>query len=202
MDKSSTSLQLAAQQVLHQLTVQRLVQRVYEQRLISNVERGAYIECMIELALRERHPAWSLTETWDRWDLENQKTRARIEIKQSAALQTWHLSVCPHCRSVYEWDVQDEPGNKSPQFNIKQREVDLYVFAWHPVQDADIADHRRPDQWEFFVVAEGNLPQKKQTIGLEALTRLCDVCDYDALAARVVKVLESIESSFKADRPS
>ena len=87
MDKSSTSLQLAAQQVLHQLTVQRLVQRVYEQRLISNVERGAYIECMIELALRERHPAWSLTEMWDRWDLENQKTRARIEIKQSAALQ-------------------------------------------------------------------------------------------------------------------
>ena len=201
MDKSSTSLQLAAQQVLHQLTVQRLVQRVYEQRLISNVERGAYIECMIELALRERHPAWSLTETWDRWDLENQKTRARIEIKQSAALQTWHLSTCHHCGSVYEWDVQDEPGNTSPQFSIKQREVDLYVFAWHPVQDADIADHRRPDQWEFFVVAEENLPQKKQTIGLEALTRLCDVCNYDALAARVVKVLESIESSFKADRP-
>ena len=50
------------------------------------MERGAYIECMIELALRERQPAWSLTETWDRWDLENQKTRARIEIKQSAAL--------------------------------------------------------------------------------------------------------------------
>ena len=94
-----------------------------------------------------------------------------------------------------------EPGNTSPQFSIKQREVDLYVFAWHPVQDADIADHRRPDQWEFFVVAEENLPQKKQTIGLEALTRLCDVCNYDALAARVVKVLESIESSFKADRP-
>ena len=92
-----------------------------------------------------------------------------------------------------EWDVRDEPGNKSPQFSIKQREVDLYVFAWHPVQDADIADHRRPDQWEFFVVAEENLPQKKQTIGLEALTRLCDVCNYDALAARVVKVLESIE---------
>ena len=48
-------------------------EQVYEQRLISNVERGAYIECMIQLALRERHPAWSLTETWDRWDLENQR---------------------------------------------------------------------------------------------------------------------------------
>ena len=71
---------------------------------------------------------------------------------------------------------------------------------WHPAQDAEIADHRRPDQWKFFVVAEENLPQKKQTIGLEALTRLYDVCNYDALAARVVKGLESIESSFKTCR--
>ena len=128
MDKGSTSLQFAAQQVLHQLTVQRLVQRVYEQRLIGNVERGAYIECMIELALREHHPAWGLTETWDSWDLVNLKSGARIEIKQSAALQTWHLSSCSNCGTLYEWSVgDDEPGNTSPQFSIKQREVDLYV---------------------------------------------------------------------------
>ena len=84
MGDSSTSLRLATQRVLHDLTVQRLLQRVYEQRIIGNVERGAYIECLIELALRERHPAWRLTEPWTTWDLENRSTSARIEVKQSA----------------------------------------------------------------------------------------------------------------------
>ena len=200
MNKSSTSLQVAAQQVLHQLTVNRLVQVVYEQRLIGNVERGTYVECMIEMALRECHPAWCLTETWSsEGDLENAKTGARIEIKQSAALQTWHRSPCPTCGSVNDWDVSPSE-TRPPQFSIKQRAVDLYVFAWHPVQDADIADHRRPDQWEFFVVAEESLPQK-QALGLEALTRMSDACNYDTVAARVVKVLESIET-LKADRSS
>ena len=56
MEDRSTSLQFAAQRVLHEQTVRRLVQRVYEQRLINNVERGAYVECMVELALGEHHP--------------------------------------------------------------------------------------------------------------------------------------------------
>ena len=50
------------------------------------------------------------------------------------------------------------------------------------------------------MVAEESLPQK-QALGLEALTRLSDACNYDTVAARVVKVLESIET-LKADRPS
>ena len=200
MDKRSTSLQFAAQQVLHQLTVQRLVQRVYEQRLIGNVERGAYVECMIELALKECHPAWSLTATWDSCDLVNRKTGARIEIKQSAALQTWHLSSCPNCGSLYEWDVRDESGKASPQFSIKQREVDLYVFAWHPEKDPEIAGHRRPDQWKFFVVAETCLPERDGGIGLGPLNQLIERGDlaeyggYDALAAMVANVLEALPS--------
>ena len=49
MDKNSTSLPFAAQQVLHQLHRPAFgaTGRVYEQRLIGNVERGAYVKCMI-----------------------------------------------------------------------------------------------------------------------------------------------------------
>ena len=197
MGDRSTSLQLAAQRVLHDLTVRRLVQRVYEQRIISNVERGAYVECMIELALRERHPAWCLTDTWDSWDLEDGKTGARIEIKQSAAWNPFSktpgrgkFGIQPHSG----YFAKDGTWIPTPL----QRHADLYVFAWHPEEDPDIADHRRPDQWKFFVVAEGNLPQNEplqKEISVSALTRLADVecCDYDALAATVVQALRPVQ---------
>ena len=45
---------LGAAVAIHQPIVDRLVQRVYDQPLINNVERGAYLEHMIELALGEQ----------------------------------------------------------------------------------------------------------------------------------------------------
>ena len=169
------------------------MQRVYEQRIIGNVERGTYVECLIELALRERHPAWRLTEPWTSWDIENGRTRARIEVKQSAALAPWDRRACPTCGSLTEWDPRRP--SRSPTFSIKQRLADLYVFAWHPEEDPDIADHRRPEQWTFFVVAERSLPKDQKEISFSVLTRLADVesCDYGALAATVIHVLESLQ---------
>lgn len=210
MDETSTVLRFAGQRVLHELTVRRLVERVYEQRLINNVERGAYVECMVELALSERQPAWRLTRPWASWDLENHKTLARIEIKQSAALHPWNVDDAPQAGAVEHLAT---PGKATkPVFSIKpttgwwdgaawvetqlQRQADLYVFAWHPETDADIADHRRPDQWRFFVVAERDLPQKPLTKSI-ALTRLsaefgAAECCYGALATRVAEKLASI----------
>ena len=72
---------------IHRLIIKRLEKRVYDQPLINNVERGAYIEHMIELALGE---PWCLTWPWASWDLQHEETLARIEIKQSAARQPWH----------------------------------------------------------------------------------------------------------------
>ena len=214
-----TSQQFAAQRVLYELTVQRLVQRVYEQRLINNVDRGAYVECMIELALRERHPAWRLTKPWASWDLEHRKTRARIEIKQSAALNLWNIEEALAAGDVER--VAAPRKDTKPVFSIKpttgywngatwiktqlQRQADLYVFAWHPKTDSDIADHRRPDQWKFFVVAEQDLPQEPLTKSI-ARTRLSNEyggteCGYDVLATRMVDVLAAIpERRLKAPR--
>ena len=77
-----------------------------------------------------------------------------------------------------------------------QRQADLYVFAWHPATDADVADHRRPDQWKFFVVAERELSQTPltKTIALGRLSREHGgaECSYDALATRVIDALASI----------
>lgn len=205
--------------------MQRLTQSIYERRIIGNVERGAYVECMIELVLQEQDSEWHMTEPWTGWDLEHRRTGARIEIKQSAALQRWNL----HVREMPGVGVNPAPrprvGSRAgappnPRFSIKphegyysddgtwiatglQRHADLYVFAYHQEEDPNVADQRRPDQWQFFVVAEPSLPQDKplaKSIGLPRLAARGAECgDHEALAAMVAKALKSLRT-LKADQ--
>ena len=197
--------------------MQRLTQSIYERRIIGNVERGAYVECMIELVLQEQDPEWHMTEPWSGWDLEHRQTGARIEIKQSAALQRWS----PHVREMPGVDANLAPrpraGSRAgappnPRFSIKphegyysedgtwiatelQRHADLYVFAYHQEKDRNVADQRRPDQWQFFVVAERSLPQEKplaKSIGLARLAARGG--DYEALPAMVAEALKSLRT--------
>ncbi len=202
-----------------ELTVQRLVQWVYGRRIIGNVERGAYVECMIELALRKHDPAWHMTEPWTGWDLEHRQTRARIEIKQSAALQRWHARVsesqdagtgsAPKPRARPRFSIKPHEGYYSEDgtwtaIGGAQRLSDLYVFAWHPKDEPETADQRHPDQWEFFVVPELSLPQDQPLAESIGLTRLAGTDDaergnYNELATMVAKALKSIRT-LKADR--
>lgn len=133
MHQRSTSMQFAAQRVLHEFTVQRLVERIYEERIISNVERGAYVECMVELALRERQPAWRLTGPWAAWDIEHQETLARIEIKQSAALQSWSTKPDPRVLKSRGFSIKPHRGYYLADGEWidtpLQRHADLYVFG-------------------------------------------------------------------------
>ena len=190
MPRSSIE-RIVVQRLAHQLATQRLVDRVYNQPLIGNVERGAYVECLIELALSELRPPWSLTGTWDAWDLEQAESGARIEVKQSAALQTWSGS-------------NDAPsGGAAPSFDIAprggwiaadppQRFADLYVMAWHAETDSSIADHRLPDQWRFYIVPEHRLPAAQKRIGLGPLSRLVEACGFDELAAVVEQAMAEL----------
>lgn len=95
-----------------------------------------------------------------------------LEVKQGAALQNWH-----------------EPGAKAsqPRFDIAMRKnhvlrdgtvvqqrgrsAEIYVFAWHPVTDPAVCDHRDPAQWEFYVVRADALPDQK-SIGLAGVRGL------------------------------
>ena len=203
---------LGAAVAIHQRTVERLVQRVYDQPLINNVERGTYVEHMVELALGEQQ--WRLTWPWASWDLEHRANYARIEIKQSAARAIDHNKrPCdPPPPTIGKFAIK--PSDHYYLQNGKlvktklQRHAHLYVFAWHPEEDLKIADHRRPDQWEFFVVPERCLlPPEKKGIALGPLKKLVDDCDlaefgdYEALPAMVTKVLESLpENSLMAAR--
>ena len=62
--------------------------------------------------------------------------------------------------------------------------ADLYVFAWHGVVD-ERADQRIESQWQFFVVAEQNLPAEKKRIGLPGLKKIARTCSISGLRRAV-----------------
>ena len=197
MPRSSIE-RIVVQRLAHQLATQRLVDRVYNQPLIGNVERGAYVECLIELALSELRPPWSLTGTWDAWDLEQTESGARIEIKQSAALQTWSApNDAPSGGASPSFDIAPRGGYYGEsgwvdKAETPQRFADLYVMAWHAETDRNVVDHRLPDQWRFYVVPEHRLPAAQKRIGLGPLSRLAEACGFDELAAAVEQAMAEL----------
>ena len=64
---------------VHHRVVGRLIDQVYDQPLIGNLERGMYVQYMIEWALKQRDRSWEGTVGWAGWDLEHAESRARIE---------------------------------------------------------------------------------------------------------------------------
>lgn len=158
------------------------------QRLMPDTLRGIYAEGLVYLALNGSVPeaGWRPAGEADPWDLEN-NGNCHVQVKQSAALP-------------FGSDRKD-PGNSQPlSFDIhpgkKGRQTHIYVFAWHPESDPDVADHRDASQWRFCVVPEDELPEPvfKRNTQRISLKRL------EALAAKVgLKTLsyEQLAATFK-----
>lgn len=72
------------------------------------------------------------------------------------------------------------------------RNADVYVFAWNAGTD-ETADQREPATWEFYVVAERDLPAQK-SIGLGPLQLLVSPCTFDELGAAVERVRKALSS--------
>ena len=189
---------IVTQRAVHQLVSERLIERVYNQPLISNVERGAYVECMVELALSESRPPWSLTDTWAAWDLRQDETGARIEVKQSAALQTWTAATPGNSPATF--DIAPRTGYYEDgsggwvEPTAPSRFTDLYIMAWHSERNPRVADHRRSDQWQFFVVPEHSLRPGQKRISLNPLARLSPPVSFEELPEIVEEALRALPS--------
>ncbi len=175
--------------------VKSLNKRFYSQPLLDNVYRGDYVETLILFALGD---GWNPVGGWVSWDLESD-AGVRLEVKQSAALQTWgqryrkedskerppSFDIAPrtgyHTDSTEEAKWVDLPDGESARF------ADIYILAWHPETNPHIADHRRAEQWHFFVVPEHQLPDQK-TISLNPLQKLTAAVAYDQLSAKIAAV--------------
>ena len=191
----------------HHRLVNVLVDRIYNRPLIESAPRGTYVEAMVTGTLNDE---WMMTSTWADWDIQHVEG-ARVEIKSGAMLQTW--------TDVRNISAEEQKKRINPQVKITQHKVkdgtqrpdrpdrfrpeDIFVFAWHPIDDPVIADHRLVGQWQFFVVAEQDLPNQ-DTIVLSRLQKIVTSVEYNNLADainRIRKSLPSLKKDIYADQP-
>lgn len=127
-------------------------------------------------------------------DLVHAATGLRIQMKQSAARQSWHKGECrpPKPRfSIAEKTGRWEDGDRWVE--ERSRNAEIFFFAWHPLTDAT-ADHRDPDQWEFYVVLENALP-KQGSISLVGIGQLTEPVGFADLSAAVAILITSLTSA-------
>ena len=152
----------------------------YGKPLIENSYRGLIVEVIIGEALGSE---WRLCSgDWGGWDFAHTATGCRLEVKQSAARQTW---AAPKKPSLPSFDIKERTGYYegaawTPQLG---RLAHIYVFAYHPIRD-DSADHRDPSQWQFYVAPTKQLPLTKR-IGLARVAQLTPAVAWPCLAVAV-----------------
>jgi len=105
-----------------------------------------------------------------------------LEVKQSAARQTWTGS-----RNATKpiFDVRARSGyfEGADWVSDPRRFAEIYVFAHHPLMD-ETADHRNPVQWHFYVVPANRLPNTR-TISLAKSALLAEMVSWGGLKAAV-----------------
>ena len=165
----------------------RLFSRLYGSPVVRNDLRGELVEEIVGVALA---PEWRLCGgDWGACDLRHEKSGQTIQVKQSAARQSW---------------VSGSRGYGRPRFSIASktgryegavwipgegRNADIFIFAWHGMTGAD-CDHADPAQWKFFVVSEVALPAQK-SLGLQELARLTTAVDFSDLKDAVLALMPS-----------
>ncbi len=147
--------------------------------LVVNSLRGLVAEIIIGAALGTEW-RWCSGD-WRGWDFEH-TSGCRLEVKQSAARQTW---AAPKKRGSPVFDIRARTGyyEGADWVAMPARHAQIYVFAYHPVID-DSANHCDPFQWFFHVVPASRLPMGK-TIRLARVTTLANVVSWGELRAAV-----------------
>lgn len=145
--------------------IDSLARRLYFRKVMDNRERGDYAEELVAQALGNQ---WEWVGIgWHPWDFEGKVKgkRIRIQVKQSAARQIWQR---PDKHStVFQTVIKKKPTyveKDHPGIEIEDvgRFCEIFIFAWHGINDIKNCDQREPDQWIFFVVPEKALGNLKQ----------------------------------------
>ncbi|MAY20740.1 MAG: hypothetical protein CL955_09000 [Erythrobacteraceae bacterium] len=159
----------------------RLMSALLDAPLVNNAFRGTLVEAMLSLVLE---PDWDwCSADWASHDFENGKG-CKLEVKQSAALQSWHAEGFAPNRGRFDIAVRKIRWEGARRINEVGRYADIYIFAWHAEIDPEFADHRDPAQWRFYAVKADDLPDQK-TIGLSRIEMLTEPCSINEVAAKV-----------------
>lgn len=136
----------------------RLMSALYDSPLVNNTFRGTLVEAMLAQVLE---PEWRwCSADWASHDFEN-AYGLKLEVKQSAALQSWHE---PGLRSNRgRFDIRARTGRYEGARWIGEpgRAAQIYVFGWHGLTDPNVADHRDSSQWQFYAMKAVDLPEQE-----------------------------------------
>jgi hypothetical protein len=133
-------------------------------------------------------PDWRLCGgDWAAYDLEHIATGLKLQVKQSAAKQTWHALGFKNTSPRFS--IAKKTGRYEGAVWIagESRNADIFVFAWHPIVD-DTCDHACPEQWEFYVVDESRLSEQN-SISLTQIARLSSIQKFSELKQAVCSII-------------
>ena len=162
-----------------------LFDRLYGGSIIRNDLRGELVEEIVGLALA---PQWQLCGgDWGACDLRHEASGLTIQVKQSAARQSWVIGTKGSSPPRFSIAVKTGRYEGADWIPGAGRNADIFIFAWHGTTGAD-CDHADPAQWAFFVVSEAALPAQK-SLGLQELARLAQAVDFSGLNAAVLALM-------------
>jgi hypothetical protein len=163
-------------------TAEWLARHLFDVPVIQNQYRSAFVEALIAPYLKSS--GWSYTgDDWKGWDFEH-SNGARMEIKQSAAVQTWHRRDGKRTKGQFDIAARSGYFDELAKWTAEPgRCADVYVFAWNGHGHDDGVDHHDQTQWQFYVVPSAMLPEGQQSISLSKLKKLAAELRISDLAA-------------------
>jgi hypothetical protein len=171
-----------------QIVGERLFKRLFDKPIIRNDLRGELIEEIVGFALKEE---WELSgDDWAAYDLKHRKVPLRIQVKQSAALQSWSNEDSPIPNPRFSIASKAGRWEGSKWIECPSRNAEIFIFAWHAYRDEN-CDHREAEQWQFYVVPETDLPNQK-SLGPIQVKVLANPVTFSGLEVRVKEVCESL----------
>ena len=141
---------------------QRLMSEFFDKPILENNLRGYWCEAMVAEALgKDCHVS---SGGWAPWDLQIGKhsdlypDRIRIQVKNSARLQTWHGPeavgsqssfnlVYRGCPAYWERDYSDRACEKSGFL------CDVFALCFHSHTGRETIDQRDPAQWSVYLIS-------------------------------------------------
>ena len=175
---------------------QRVTREYFDLHVIDNNLRGYWCEAMVAEAIGPECRICS--GGWAPWDLEiGASTRAfphriRIQVKNSARMQTWHVPTSQPSEPVFNLSYRTLPtywqrDNPDRQCEPQGFLCDIFVLCYHGLDDAETVDQRDPEQWQVFL--------------LGATPRYGDITDAEFLACQKKLQTTGLPSSLQR-RPS
>jgi len=163
--------------------VAKVTDAAFGKPLINNVLRGQVAEAIVALALE---PEWNwCSADYASWDFDR-SDGVRLEVKQSAHRQSWHTGAGVKVSPGFDVKARKQLWDGTAYVHSNRRAADIYVLAYHGRND-DSADHRDPNQWEFFVLPSAQIPPVAR-IALGSVRRLTGSVTVEALASQVERV--------------